>query len=144
MIASLGAQCIVGSVDARRVDGRFHVFTRDGEVDLGQLDDYLEVHVIPNVGEILLNNIDSDGTGRGIDFAVLEQVPDWVEQPIVLMGGVGRPDHVADTLAHQRVDAVATANLLNFIGTGLGDARQACESLGVPLPVRVPIIGNGS
>lgn len=138
MLASLGTQCIVGSVDVRKVDGRFHAFTRDGTDDVGYLDEYLNAHVTPYVGEILLNNIDLDGTGRGIDFAVLDQVPDRVEQQVVLMGGVGRPDHVSQALAHQSVDAIATANLLNFIGTGLGEARQECESLGIPLPVRIP------
>lgn len=142
MVATLGAQCIVGSVDARNVDGRFHAFIHDGEVDAGRLSHYLMDHVIPNVGEILLNNVERDGTGRGLDLSILDQLPEWVEQPVDLMGGAGRPEHLAEALASPRVDAVATSNLLNFLGTGLGNARRACEVLGVPLPVRIPTVGN--
>ena len=85
-------------------------------------------------GELLINSIDGDGTGHGLDFRILEALPLILEQQVVLMGGVGKPSHIVEALEHSQVDAVATANLLNFIGNGLGEARRACRDSGIALP----------
>jgi cyclase len=52
-----------------------------------------------------------------------------------LAGGVGNADHLASGFNDERVDAVATANLFNFVGSGLRDARQSLISMGVVLPL---------
>jgi imidazole glycerol phosphate synthase subunit HisF len=55
------------------------------------------------------------------------------------MGGVGTPGHIVEGLNASHVDAVATANLLNFIGTGLLEARIACGHARIALPRRLPV-----
>jgi cyclase len=104
---------------------------------VGDLRSHIEARVADFVGEIVINSIDRDGTGQGLDFGALAGVPDSCEAQIVLMGGVGTPGHIVEALKDPRVDAVVTANLLNFIGDGLREARLACGRAGIALPLRV-------
>jgi cyclase len=87
------------------------------------------------IGEVYINSMDRDGTGQGLDLGLLDLLPQNVGKPVILAGGVGNADHLADGLNDERVDAVATANLFNFVGSGLRDARQSLISMGIVLPL---------
>ena len=137
MRETYGKQCLVGSVDVRSNAGTYSVFAENGSRSEGDLRHHVETRVAPFVGEIVINSIDRDGTGQGLDFGTLAGVPTSCESQIVLMGGVGTPGHIVQALRDPRVDAVVTANLLNFIGSGLYEARQACGEAGIDLPRRV-------
>lgn len=132
-----GQQCIVGSIDVRASNGSYQVYSNNGVRSQGSLRDALSSQVLDTTGELLINSIDADGTGHGLDFRILEALPPILEQQVVLMGGVGKPSHIVEALEHSQVDAVATANLLNFIGNGLGEARRACRDSGIALPRRI-------
>lgn len=136
MRETYGKQCLVGSIDVRRIDGAYSVFADNGTRLVGDLGRHIEERVADSVGEIVINSIDRDGTGQGLDFDVLTGVPHHYESQIVLMGGVGTPGHIVQGLQHPAVDAVVTANLLNFIGDGLAEARLACGQAGIALPSR--------
>ena len=56
-------------------------------------------------------------------------------KPVILAGGAGNSSHLLEALQDSRVDAVATANLFNFIGNGLRDARESLVSSGIVLPM---------
>ena len=71
------------------------------------------------IGEILFQSIDHDGSGIGLDMSILNLIPENFPLPIILMGGIGKLDHFVDGLSNDKVDAVATANILNFIGSAL-------------------------
>ena len=58
-----------------------------------------------------------------------------ITKPIILAGGAGNASHLAAGLADSRVDAVATANLFNFVGNGLQKARDYLILNGVDLPL---------
>jgi cyclase len=121
-----GVQSVVASVDIRRhCVGEFRGFIESGsrELDLVPHKWLNHVHKMP-VGEILINSIDRDGTGMGLDFNLLSLLPEDLNKPVILSGGIGNADHILDALLNFRIDAVATANLLNFIGNGLATARE--------------------
>lgn len=125
--AEFGRQCVVGSIDVQSdEDSRFAVLTRNGThiVDMPATE-ALSRYVCNQVGEIYLNCIDRDGTGQGYDLNTLDLLPGCSTLPIILAGGVGNATHLAEGLADERVDAVATAHLFNFVGDGLYKARQA-------------------
>lgn len=134
-----GAQSIVASVDVRAEAGGPTVFTHDGTRKQSLLSDFLGSGPISDVGEILLNHIDQDGTGRGIDAEMLNAIPADVEQQVIVMGGVGKPAHVVQAFSHREIDAVATANLLNFVGIGLSAVRTECIAHGIPLANWLPV-----
>ena len=132
-----GQQCVVGSIDLKRSrSGEFQVWSEDG----GKLNDVparelLKRVLKESVGEIYLNSMDRDGTGQGLDLEILELLPERVSKPIILAGGAGNSSHLMVGLEDSRVDAVATANLFNFIGEGLKEARQELVSGGIVLPM---------
>jgi cyclase len=83
--------------------------------------------------------MDQDGTGQGYDFKLLDLLPAEWAMPIILAGGVGNSAHFIDGLSDPRVDAVATANLLNFVGDGLKNAREAILNQGFNLASWPPL-----
>jgi imidazole glycerol-phosphate synthase subunit HisF len=119
-----GQQSIIGAVDVKKLNGEYSVWTDNGAAlkDV-ELSDWLgSLQKFP-IGEIYLNSIDRDGTGQGFCIDLLSKLPNKTLIPIILAGGAGTPLHLGDGLKDPRVDAVATANLFNFIGNGLEKAR---------------------
>jgi cyclase len=96
---------------------------------------WIERIINDSVGEVYLNSMDRDGTGQGFDLGILDLLPDRVPKPVILAGGAGNARHLADGLGDSRVDAVATANLFNFVGDGLREARQSLVANGIVLPM---------
>ena len=90
------------------------------------------------IGEIYLNSIGNDGTGNGFEMDLLDLLPENSMKPVILAGGAGNSQHLLEALKDERVDAVATANLFNFVGDGLIDARTTIASNGVDLPMWKP------
>lgn len=130
-----GQQCIVGSVDIKREhDGKCCIYAHQGsqrideppQAALRWLNEKL-------VGELYLNSIDQDGTGRGYDFTLLDELPAYCSVPIIMAGGVGNGAHFAEGLADPRIHAVATAHLFNFVDDGLQRARENLLIQGVDL-----------
>ena len=128
MAKEFGQQCIVGSMDVKWESerGRYSIFTMNGSkrLDMAPVDVLAELSS-GILGELYLNSIDRDGTGQGYDFDILELLPENWSNPVILAGGVGNSNHLIEGLLDTRVDAVATANLFNFVGNGLQRAREA-------------------
>lgn len=137
LAAEFGQQCIVGSVDVKRSgDKEYVAFSNCGSVEReGNLSTWIDRIFAEPVGEIYLNSIDRDGTGQGYDFGILDSLSREIPVPVILAGGVGNVAHLAAGLADPRVDAVATANLFNFVGDGLKQARHSLIDCGVHLPL---------
>jgi len=131
-----GSQCIVASVDYKRVNNTLHVFIDNGQNDTGIcLNDYLYMIAKLNCGEVYLNSIDRDGTGMGYDIDILKDIIRDVSVPIILAGGAGNSKHLIEGINTPGVDATATANLLNFLNDGLPIARMEMLKHGVDLAV---------
>lgn len=127
LAVEFGQQCMVGSVDMlRNKNGSFDILINSGtHIFQGSKTVAWEWLGRQSVGEIYLNSIDQDGTGQGLDFSMLDELPIKSSTPVILAGGVGNKTHMVAGLADPRVDAVATANLFNFVGDGLKRARES-------------------
>ncbi len=111
-----GSQCIVVSIDARKVgEGRWEVFSHGGRKATG-LDavEWAVKAVEMGAGEIVLNSIDADGTKAGFDLAITRKVSESVEVPVVASGGAGTLEHMADVLLQGKADAVLAASIFHF------------------------------
>jgi cyclase len=119
-----GQQCIVGSVDLVKTSNSYKIFIKSGlkKID-GNLKKNLEFISSGYIGELYLNSIDQDGTGQGYDLGLLNLLPSVNNIPVILAGGVGNSIHLSEGISENKVDAVATANLFNFVGDGLKEAR---------------------
>ena len=125
IIKKYGSQSIVASIDYIKIAGNNVICIENGtkKIDIS-LDDYLRYVSSLNVGEIYLNSIDKDGTGFGYDFETIDKINDELNKPLIIAGGAGNESHLIKGLQKKNVDAVATANLFNFIGDGLPKARE--------------------
>lgn len=136
LASHFGRQCIIASVDVKRVEQDFVVFTHNGEKRQEKLlKEWLQSIIELPIGEIYLNSIDRDGTGQGYLMEMLKNLPSYTPFPVILAGGAGRPEHLSEGLSDSRVDAVATAHLFNFVGNGLKLARKELIENGYKLPI---------
>jgi len=134
LVSHYGSQCIIASVDYRLSAGEFMVFIDRGQERLDKpLHAYLEELAELEVGEIYLNSMDKDGTGQGYCLEVLNQIDKIAHIPVIMAGGAGNHHHLLAGIQHPGVDAVATANLFNFVGNGLPSARRQLLDAGVEL-----------
>jgi len=132
LIAKYGSQSIVASIDYKKVGEKLKVFIKDGteEIEM-ELFEYIEYVENLGIGEIYLNSIDQDGTGFGYDFETIHKIARTISIPLIIAGGAGNEKHLEEGLNIDHVNAVATANLFNFIGDGLPRARNNILSKGV-------------
>lgn len=125
IVSKYGSQSIVACIDYKVVDGKPTVFVDDGSRALNtDLEAYLAYIQGLEVGEIVLNSIDRDGTGFGFDIEVINKYSELINVPLIIMGGAGNGQHLKEGIEIDGVSAVATANLFNFIGDGLPNARK--------------------
>ena len=130
-----GDQCVVLSVDAKRVDGCYHVFAKGGREDTG-LDaiDWVRKGVADGAGEIVLNSIDTDGVKQGFDLEMLAAVCDAVDVPVIASGGAGGvQDFVTLFKALPKVDAGLAASIFHFGEVTIPDLKRALAAAGVPV-----------
>jgi cyclase len=133
---TFGQQCLVGSVDIKSEKGVERVLINNGKKQVNQLAScYLDDIARLPIGEIYLNSIDNDGTGQGYCFDLLNLLPETNEVPVIMAGGAGNWHHLNAGLEDNRVDAVATAHLFNFVGSGLFQARKHLVDNGIELAV---------
>jgi cyclase len=137
LASEFGQQCVVASIDIKSMSNSgYQVWTQNGaKCQEGSAQDLIEKISKESVGEIYLNSMDKDGTGQGFDLNLLDLLPNGMNKPVILAGGAGNSSHLLVGLRDERVDAVATANLFNFVGNGLKEARQSLVSNGIVLPM---------
>jgi len=130
-----GSQCIVVSIDAKRVSSEsWRVFSHGGRKDTGM--DALEwakQAVALGAGEIVLNSIDGDGTRKGFDLVITRRVSESVGVPVVASGGAGSLEHMAEVLLEGRADAVLAASIFHYGEFTVGDVKRHLASRGLPV-----------
>ena len=132
-----GSQCIVLSVDARRVPegsdpqpSGFEVTTHGGTRSAG-LDavEWARRGQEMGVGEILLNSMDGDGTKDGFDLELLQKVRAAVSIPIIASGGAGKAEHFPPAV-DAGADAVLAATIFHFGEVSLTEVKDALADAG--------------
>ena len=109
-----GDQCVVLSMDVKRVDGQFRLFAKGGREDTG-IDalDWARRGVESGAGEIVLNSIDTDGVKQGFDLEMLDALASRVQVPIVASGGAGKKEDFAELFTHPGIDAGLAASIFH-------------------------------
>lgn len=128
-----GNQCVVLSVDIKRVNGKFTVFSKGGRVNTG-LDaiDWIKRGVDGGAGEIVVNSIDTDGVKNGFDLEMLEKVCEAVNVPIIASGGAGKTeDFIRLFKALPKVDAGLAASVFHFGEIKIKDLKEEMKKNGI-------------
>lgn len=91
-----GSQCMVLSIEAKRIDQkRWEVYTDNGREKTGlDVVEWAQLGVELGAGEILLTSIDHEGTRMGFDVDLISNVSKSVSVPVIASGGMGRPDDI--------------------------------------------------
>ena len=132
-----GDQCVVLSVDIKRVDGQFHVFAKGGREDTGmEAIEWIRRGVASGAGEIVVNSIDTDGVKGGFDLEMLKKVCDAVDVPVIASGGAGCIDHFTTLFKTlPRVDAGLAASIFHFGEVKIDDLKRELLRNGIPMRI---------
>jgi cyclase len=129
-----GAQCVVGSVDARRVaQGRWEIFTHGGRRPTG-IDALAHAENLAKLGagELLVTSMDGDGTQAGYDLELTRRIAEAVPVPVIASGGVGTLDHLVEGVTQGHASAVLAASIFHFGTYTIADAHRALRAAGLP------------
>jgi imidazole glycerol-phosphate synthase subunit HisF len=134
IIDQFGSQFVVGSIDYNTtVDGP-SIFSHCGQKNTNiNLEDGVQMYQDIGVGELYLTSINKDGTGQGFDLSMVHIIAGSATVPVIVSGGAGKPEHFEEALNLKGVNAVATANLFNFMCGGIKDARSYLTDRGIYL-----------
>jgi cyclase len=131
-----GDQCVVLSMDVRRVEGRFRLFAKGAREDTG-IDalDWAESGVAAGAGEIVLNSIDTDGVQNGFDLPMLDALAERVSVPIIASGGAGKTEDFAELFTHPGIDAGLAASIFHTRQVEIRALKQYLRARGVEMRV---------
>ncbi|WP_114521695.1 imidazole glycerol phosphate synthase subunit HisF [Altererythrobacter sp. ZODW24] len=131
--AKFGSQCVVASIDARRVDDHWEIFTHGGRKPTGiDAVEYAVKIAELGAGELLVTSMDGDGTQAGYDLELTRTIADKVSIPVIASGGVGTLDHLVDGVKQGHASAVLAASIFHFGTHSIADAHQALRAAGLP------------
>ena len=122
-----GDQCVVLSVDVKRVDGVFRVFAKGGRENTGmEALSWIKKCVANGAGEVVVNSIDTDGVKKGFDLPLLEAVCDAVSVPVIASGGAGcKEDFVKLFQKIPTIDAGLAASIFHFGEVSIPELKKA-------------------
>ncbi|WP_214817107.1 imidazole glycerol phosphate synthase subunit HisF [Exiguobacterium sp. s131] len=127
-----GSQCIVVAIDVKFEDGEYYVYTYGGKqkTDLLAVEWAKQVAVL-GAGELLVTSMNQDGKQSGYDLAILEQLREVVDIPIIASGGAGNAEHVVEAL--EKIDAALLASILHDRKTTVEEVKHVCTSHNLPM-----------
>lgn len=120
-----GDQCVVLSVDIKRVDGRFTVFSKGGRENTGMdAIEWIKRCVSMGAGEVVVNSIDTDGVKQGFDLPMLTAVCNAVSVPVIASGGAGGIDHFTELFRKvPQISAGLAASIFHFGEVRINDLK---------------------
>ena len=131
-----GDQCVVLSMDVKRVDGQFRLFAKGGREDTGiDAMDWAARGVAAGAGEIVLNSIDTDGVKNGFDLEMLDELASRVSVPIIASGGAGNMEHFAELFTHPGIDAGLAASIFHSKQVDIKELKRFLRGKGVEMRV---------
>ena len=128
-----GDQCVVLSMDVKRVDGQFRLFAKGGREDTGiDAMEWAVRGVGDGAGEIVLNSIDTDGVKQGFDLEMLDAVCHAVSVPVIASGGAGKVEDFTQLFQTlPGVDAGLAASVFHFGQIAIPDLKAELRKNGI-------------
>lgn len=131
-----GSQCVVLSMDVKRVNGNFHVFTKGGREDTS-IDalEWASFAQEQGAGELVVNSIDTDGVKKGFDMELLEKISSVSTLPLVASGGAGKKEDFANLFQHEYVDAGLAASIFHYKELSIPELKEYLQTKNIPVRV---------
>ena len=111
-----GSQCIVLSVEAKKTSSNdWEAYTHNGREKTNlKVKDWIKKAIDFGVGEVILTSIDYDGTGKGFDYKLCEEISKICKVPLIFSGGLGKVDHIKRLSKIVKIDAIASARAIHY------------------------------
>jgi imidazole glycerol-phosphate synthase subunit HisF len=120
-----GSQCIVVCCDVKLTPEGYRIYRNGGTEDAGHdMEEWVKTCENAGAGELLIQSIDRDGSKKGYDIEMLNRVCDRVKIPVIALGGVGNWDHFEEAITQTNVDAVAAANIFQYMDQSVYIAKK--------------------
>ena len=123
-----GDQCVVLSVDVKRIDGKFKVFAKGGRENTGI--DAIEWFVQGQengAGEVVVNSIDTDGVKTGFDLELLSINKPSGNKISKKSGGAGNMEHFKELFKIPGIDAGLAASIFHFKEVEIMELKKYLE-----------------
>lgn len=131
---TFGSQCVVVAIDAKRVQGRWEVFTHGGRKTTGlDVCEWAEKMATYGAGEILLTSMDRDGTKEGYDLDLTRTIAERVPVPVIASGGVGNLEHIYEGLTVGNASAALAASIFHYREYTIGECKAYLKERGIPV-----------
>lgn len=115
IVSVYGSQCLVASIEAKRVGPSWEAYVSNGREPTGRdVVEWAKELEQRGAGELLLTSVDQEGTQRGFDIALCEAVERAVRIPVVASGGAGKLEHLRQLDERVKLQGVAIASLLHY------------------------------
>ena len=115
----VGRQSVITVIDVKKklLSSRYEVFTHNAVHGTGHSPAVLARKFQDlGAGEIVLNSIDNDGTMKGYDLKLINEIRDVIDIPMTVLGGAGTIDHIGNMISEQGVIGAAAGSLFVFKG----------------------------
>ena len=127
-----GDQCVVLSMDIKRVDGSFRLFAKGGRENTGiDAMQWAVDGVNSGAGELVVNSIDTDGVKQGFDLELLDEIAARVNVPIIASGGAGKMEDFSELFRHKGMDAGLAASIFHYKEIKIADLKKYLRNEGV-------------
>ena len=131
-----GDQCVVLSVDIKRVDGVFRVFAKGGRENTGmEAIGWIRRCVDAGAGEVVVNSIDTDGVKQGFDLEMLDELTSRVSVPVIASGGAGKMEDFGELFTHPGIDAGLAASIFHTRQVDIRELKLYLRGRGVEMRI---------
>ena len=129
-----GSQCIVVAIDAKKNSDKWEIFTHGGRNSTGiNAIEYATKMENCGAGELLITSMDRDGTQKGYDNDLLNNISSIVNIPVIASGGVGNLDHLVDGIKIGKASAVLAASIFHYGTYTISDAKKYLNKNQIPV-----------
>ncbi len=129
-----GNQSLIQSIDCKLINKSYEVFGKSAEKKMNILAKDAVLKSMENgVGEILINNIDRDGSLLGYDLKLVSEIKKISKNPLLVLGGAGSWSHILDLFKYTDVSAACTQNIFHFTESSIVSAKKFLKSNGIKI-----------
>ncbi|MDL2287744.1 imidazole glycerol phosphate synthase subunit HisF [Eubacteriales bacterium OttesenSCG-928-G02] len=132
-----GDQCVVLSMDVKRVNNEFHVFLNGGRIDTEKNAVEWAVFGMNNgAGELVINSMDTDGVRNGFDIELLQEICSKVNIPVIASGGAGCEQHFIDLFEQiPTISAGLAASIFHKKEVDINNLKNILKNKNIPVRI---------